>query len=166
MTASRCKSAVLAATFVALTSSVSTLALAQDATRTMANNSSVLIDGRTLTVTPGAAKGDISAQVKDLGAREIGTGAIIFRAGDKLYIIDSAPMPRGVMAMYDPDIERQRPYGLRDLDVERQRPQGLRDLTNADIERQRPQGLRDLDYERQRPQGLRDLTNEIGRAHV
>ena len=154
MTASRCKSAVLAATFVALTSSVSTLALAQDATRTMANNSSVLIDGRTLTVTPGTAKGDISAQVKDLGAREIGTGAIIFRAGDKLYIIDSAPMPRGVMAMYDPDIERQRPYGLRDLDYERQRPQGLTDL---DVRRYNPQGLRDLDYERQRPQGLTDL---------
>ena len=92
MTGSRCRSALLVATSVALTSSVSTLALAQDAARTIANNGSILVDGRTFTVTPGTAKGDVSAQVKDLGAREMGPGAIIFRSGDKLYIVDAVPL--------------------------------------------------------------------------
>ena len=172
MTGSRCRSALLAATSVALTSSVSTLALAQDAARTIANNGSILVDGRTFTVTPGTAKGDVSAQVKDLGARELGPGAIIFRFGDKLYIVDSAPLSRGSLALYyDPAIERQRPYGLReDADIERQRPRGLTDLdverqrprglTDADVERQRPRGLTDLDVERQRPRGLTDADVE------
>ena len=87
----RCHSAPLAAVVVALMSSVSTMALAQsqDASRTIANNNSLLIDGRTFSVTPGNATGDVSAQIAKLDAHELGAGAIIFRSGDKLYIADS-----------------------------------------------------------------------------
>jgi hypothetical protein len=162
MTAPRCQSATLFATVVVLASSVSTLALAQsqDASRTLANNDSLMIDGRTFKLTPGTAKGDVSAEITKLGARELGPGAIIFRNGDKLYIADSLPISPKALAMYDPriDIDRQRStQGLRDVDIERQRStQGLRDV---DIDRQRStQGLRDVDIDRQRStQGLRDV---------
>ncbi len=163
MPAPRTRSAIIAAATVALMSSVSmsALAQAQDAPRTIASNGSIMIDGRTFTVTQGAPKGDISPLIRSLGARELGPGAIIFRSDDKLYMVDAAPLVQRSTMAYDPAIERQRPYGLRDecvrpyamLDQERQRAYGLRD---TDIERQRPYGLRDLDVERQRPYGLHD----------
>ena len=59
----------------------------------IANNDSIFIDGKTFAVIPGRAKGDASAQIKALGARDLGPGAIVFRSGAKLYIV-SAPMPR------------------------------------------------------------------------
>ncbi len=158
MTTNGWKSAAAIATVAgALTSVVATSALAQspDAVRTLANGESLFIDGRTFSMTPGKAKGDAIAQIEQLGPRELGAGAIIFRSGDRLYIADSAPLPQSAMA-YESDIERQRPLGLRDadVDVERQRPLGLR--SDVDYERQRPLGLRsDVDYERQRPLGLR-----------
>ncbi len=186
MTAPRCQSATLIALVMALTSSVSTVALAQsqDASRTLGNNDSLLIDGRTFNITPGTAKGDVSAQITKLGAREIGAGAIVFRSGDKLYIADSMPISPGAL-IYNPDAERQRAYGmyvdcgqaasardpnclpiatLRDQDNARQQQSQL------DYERQRPLGLHDqdyarrqqsqLDYERQRPRGLTDTDIE------
>lgn len=58
---------------------------------TMADNDSIFIDGKNFTVTPGRAKGDSSVQIKALGARELGPGAIVFRSGEKLYIA-SAPL--------------------------------------------------------------------------
>ena len=172
MSAPRTRSAIIAAATVALMSSVSmsALAQAQDAPRTIASNGSIMIDGRTFTVTQGAPKGDISSLIRNLGARELGPGAIIFRSDDKLYMVDAAPLVQRSTMAYDPAIERQRPYGLRDecvrpyamLDQERQRAYGLRD---TDIERQRPYGLRDLDVERQRAYGLRDLDVERQRPY-
>ena len=164
MIASRYKQALLAATALALTSSVSTLALAQDAGRTIADNGGLFIDARTFTVTPRTANGDVSDQIKALRARDIGPGAIIFRSGDKLYLVDTPPLPR-TASNAQLDYDRQRPLGLRDsqLDYERQRPLGLRDA-QLDYERQRPLGLRDdADYERQRPQGLRDAQLDYDR---
>ena len=155
MTGPRCRSATLIAATVAMMSSVSTLAMAQsqDAVRSIANNDSIFIDGKSFSVTPGKSKEDVAAQIKNLGAREMGPGAIVFRSGDKLYIVDVAT-PYEKSASYDPAIERQRPLGLRDDDYTRQQPQGLRDTETA---RQQPQGLRDTDgYARQAPQGLRD----------
>jgi hypothetical protein len=40
-------------------------------------------------ITMGTAKGDPTAQIAKLGAKKISDGAIIFRAGDRLYIVDS-----------------------------------------------------------------------------
>lgn len=56
---------------------------------TVPNNDSIFIDGKNFTVTPGRAKGDAAMQIKALGARELGPGAIVFRSGEKLYIVSS-----------------------------------------------------------------------------
>jgi hypothetical protein len=39
----------------------------------------------------GVAKGDPAAQIAKLGAKKVSDGAIIFRSGDALYIVDSKP---------------------------------------------------------------------------
>jgi hypothetical protein len=56
---------------------------------TIANNDSIYIDGKNFTVTPGRAKGEASMQIKALGARDLGPGAIVFRSGEKLYIVST-----------------------------------------------------------------------------
>lgn len=56
---------------------------------TLPDNDSIFIDGKNFTVTPGRAKGDASMQIKALGARDLGPGAIVFRSGEKLYIVSS-----------------------------------------------------------------------------
>src|SRR5215813_5250314 len=88
MTGLKCKSAIIVATTIALTSSVSSLALAQaqNATHPIANYESIFIDGKALTVTQGSPNPDVGGQVARLGAHEVGPGAIIFRANDKLYM--------------------------------------------------------------------------------
>jgi Putative metallopeptidase len=55
----------------------------------IANNDSIFIDGTNFTVTPGRAKGNAASQIKSLGARDLGPGAIVFRSGEKLYIVSS-----------------------------------------------------------------------------
>jgi hypothetical protein len=57
----------------------------------IADNDGIFIDGKNFTVTPGRAKGDASTQVGALGARSLGPGAIVFRSGERLYIV-SAPL--------------------------------------------------------------------------
>ena len=79
---------------VGIASIVSNLAVAQSQTlppATIADNDSIYIDGKTFAITPGRAKGDTSAQIEALGARDLGPGAIIFRSGEKLYIV-AAPI--------------------------------------------------------------------------
>ena len=142
MTGIRCKSAILAATTIALVSGVSSMALAQaqNTARPIANNESIFIDGKALTITNGTAKGDVSAQIARLGARDVGPGAIIFRANDKLYVVDAPPLP--LYALNDPD--RQRSYG--GLNDDRQQSYG--GLNN---DRQRSYG--GLNGDRQRSYG-------------
>jgi len=72
---------------VGVASVLSNFAMAQSQTPPIADNDSIYIDGKTFVVTPGRAKGDVSAQIRALGARELGSGAIIFRSGEKLYIV-------------------------------------------------------------------------------
>jgi hypothetical protein len=72
----------------------SNLAAAQSQTLSPAvigDNDSIYIDGKTFSVTPGRAKGDTSMQIEALGARDLGPGAIVFRSGEKLYIV-AAPV--------------------------------------------------------------------------
>ena len=87
------KSAVQAifAAMVGLASGFSTLAGAQsqNAPGTIADNDSIFVDGKTFRITSGEGKGDASVQIKALGARELGPGAIIFRSRDQLYIVDA-----------------------------------------------------------------------------
>src|SRR4029077_11733918 len=58
-----------------------------DTLANLANNASIFIDGKTFEIRGGTAKGDVAAQMRALGARELGGGAIVFRSGDKLYIV-------------------------------------------------------------------------------
>ena len=57
----------------------------------LASNEGIYVDMKDFKITKGVAKGDPSAQIAKLGAREISDGAIIFRSGAKLYIVDGRP---------------------------------------------------------------------------
>src|SRR5215510_6637911 len=92
-------SGIVTATACGLMASASTCAQAQDALG-IANNDSVYIDATTFKVSPGKARGDVAAQIKKYGARELSQGAIVFRSGDKLYLLEAMPHER--YAMYDP----------------------------------------------------------------
>jgi hypothetical protein len=52
-----------------------------------ANNDSVYVDGNSFKIVPGKGKGDASALINKLDARELGAGEIIFRSGGKLFTI-------------------------------------------------------------------------------
>jgi len=54
-------------------------------------NEGIYVDMKGFKISKGAAKGDASQHVAKLNAREVTDGAIIFRAGDKLYIVDGRP---------------------------------------------------------------------------
>jgi hypothetical protein len=56
---------------------------------TIANNDSIFIDGKNFTITSGRAKRDAAMQIQTLGARDLGPGAIVFRSGEKLYIVST-----------------------------------------------------------------------------
>jgi hypothetical protein len=63
----------------------------QDVLGQLGANEGIYVDTKGFKISKGAAKGDASKHVVKLGAREVTDGAIIFRAGDKLYIVDSKP---------------------------------------------------------------------------
>jgi hypothetical protein len=88
------KSISFVGAIVGIASIVSNLAVAQSQAlppAAIADNDSIFIDGKTFSITPGRAKGDTSLQIEALGARDLGPGAIIFRSGEKLYIV-AAPV--------------------------------------------------------------------------
>jgi hypothetical protein len=94
MSSLQAKSISSIAAIVGIASIVSNLAVAQSQTlppATIADNDSIYIDGKTFAITPGRAKGDTAAQIEALGARDLGPGAIIFRSGERLYIV-AAPV--------------------------------------------------------------------------
>src|SRR6266700_6306197 len=84
--------------------SVATFATAhaQQTGLTIPDNDSVYIDAKSFQVVPGKGKGDAGVQIKDLAARELGTGAIIIRSGNKLYIAEGQTL-RGVVTAYAND---------------------------------------------------------------
>ena len=80
-------------TFFGFAVAVSTVAGMQQRTMIgeLANNEGIYVDLKAFKIAKGAAKGDPSTQIAKMGAREIADGAIIFRFGDKLYIVDGKP---------------------------------------------------------------------------
>ena len=175
MSARRCRSAAVIVAFLGLASSP-TIALAQsrDAARTLAKNDGLLIDGKTFDITRATGKGDASALIARLGAREIAAGAIIYRKDGKLYIADNVAVPPAAVvttdppavATADPAAERRRAQGIRDPNADCGQPAAVRDpsgdcrlaapLRDPASARQQPQGLHDTDAARQQPQGLHD----------
>src|SRR5712672_2372705 len=80
---------VAAVVGLASLSTRSAMAQSQQTQDVIADNDSILIDGKTFNVIVGKAKGDSAAQIRALGARDLGPGALIFRSGEKLYIVDA-----------------------------------------------------------------------------
>lgn len=60
----------------------------------LASNEGIYVNVQDFKIAKGAAKGDPSEQIKRAGAREVADGAIIFRSGNKLYIVDGKPSPQ------------------------------------------------------------------------
>ena len=54
----------------------------------LANNEGIFVDVSEFKISKGAATGDPSDHIVKSGAREVSEGAIIFRSGNKLYIVD------------------------------------------------------------------------------
>jgi hypothetical protein len=57
----------------------------------LATNEGIYVNVTDFKIAKGAAKGDPAAHLTTSGAREVADGAIIFRSGDKLYIVDGKP---------------------------------------------------------------------------
>ena len=57
----------------------------------LASNEGIYVDMKEFKINKGSAKGDPQAQIAKSGAREVSDGAIIFRSGAKLYIVDGRP---------------------------------------------------------------------------
>src|SRR5580704_7603524 len=78
-----------------LTSGFSTLAAAQtqSAPPMIANDDALFVDGMTFKVTPGKPKDDGASRINTSDAQELPQGMIIFRSGEKLYLVDAPPRP-------------------------------------------------------------------------
>src|SRR5215471_17768079 len=142
---------LVSAATIGLMSGVSAHAIAQvqPTARSIGNNESVFIDRNALTITQATAKDDVSPQIAKLDAHEIGSSMIIFRANDKLYIVDAPPLP-----LYALNDDRQRSYG--GLNDDRQRSYG-----GLNYDRQRSYG--GLNDDRQRSYGgLNDRQQSYG----
>ena len=58
---------------------------------TLSSNDGIYVDVKDFKISKGVAKGDPAAQISKLHAHEATDGAIIFRTGSKLYIVDAKP---------------------------------------------------------------------------
>lgn len=56
----------------------------------------IYVDTKNFTIIKGMAKSDPSAHMMKLGAQEVKDGAIIVRAGDKLYLVDADPAAKSL----------------------------------------------------------------------
>jgi hypothetical protein len=67
-------------------------AQSQDATPLLKDNDGIFVDKKTFKVVrANGAKGDPAATLARMGAREVSGAAVIYRLGDKLYIVDGTP---------------------------------------------------------------------------
>jgi hypothetical protein len=66
-------------------------ARSQLAPGTIADQQSLFIDGQTFKIVPGQAKPDAAASINNLGGRDVGPGVILYRSGERLYIL-GAPL--------------------------------------------------------------------------
>jgi hypothetical protein len=57
----------------------------------LASSEGIYVNMQDFKIAKGTAKGDLSDQLVKSGAKEVADGAIIFRSGNKLYIVDGRP---------------------------------------------------------------------------
>jgi hypothetical protein len=94
MSAEKIKNLVIVAATVALAASVSKIAFGSaqlEQIGSLSNNEGIVVDVATFKVARGAASSDQAVQIATLNAKQIADGAILFRSGDKLYIMDARP---------------------------------------------------------------------------
>jgi hypothetical protein len=60
----------------------------------LADNEAIIVDLKGFNIAKAGAKGDMSSHVDKLHAQEIGEGAVIFRSGNNLYIVDGKEVTR------------------------------------------------------------------------
>lgn len=54
----------------------------------LGNDEAIVVDLKSFNIAKAGAKGDTSSHIDKLKAQEVAEGAVIFRAGNKLYIVD------------------------------------------------------------------------------
>lgn len=107
MKLSRNVSVVAGIAAIGLIAAVSNFAGAQpavDVVGEIGDNEGFFVDAKTFKIARGKAKGDPTAAIAKLGAKEVGPGAIIFRHGDKLYMVEAprpAPSPQAMKDFQD-----------------------------------------------------------------
>jgi hypothetical protein len=126
--------AAAVAVALAASAAMSGAALAQNKLGSIGNNDSIFIDGKTFDILGGKAKGDVAAQIKNLGARELGGGAIIFRSNDKLYILGGTGAEAALLAGEGPI----------HIDYEEPKDPNLKETYNLMKERRMLEHFRDL----------------------
>jgi hypothetical protein len=109
MTNFKCVHRTIIAVWIGLAAGVSATpeARSQPASGTIADQESIFIDPQTFSIVPGRVRPDGLGAIRSLGGRDLGGGAIIYRSGDRLYIL-GAPLT----------LERGRPGGPGDLVVD------------------------------------------------
>ena len=91
MSPSKISLLAIAVASIGLAVGVSRFATAAPQPDGLASNEGIYVDKGTFKVMRGTAKTDPTAQIMKLGARPVEEGAIIFRSGDQLYIVDAVP---------------------------------------------------------------------------
>jgi hypothetical protein len=148
---------IVAGVTLAALAATPALAQSQDAARTLANGESIVIDGRTFSITPGTSNNDAAIPSGQPGARPLGAGVVIFRRGDGLYMVDRAPSPSTATTADTPASGPPRADGPRNSAVDCGRVSAVRDQVayappNPNGDCQDISGQRDM--ERQRPNAL------------
>jgi len=87
---------IAAAALVALAAAVPTAGIQAQSIVGLAEGDGIFVDGRNFEILHRNSRSGARDLVNALGAREIGPGAIVFRSGDKLYIVDA---PAGLPAV-------------------------------------------------------------------
>jgi hypothetical protein len=86
------KSLMVSGAVIGLLSSAPTLVAAQSREAlSIADKEGIYIDGKSFKVARGTANGEASSLIENSGARDLGPAAIVFRKGDKLYLVTVAP---------------------------------------------------------------------------
>ena len=91
MSPSKISLLAIAVASIGLAVGVSRFATAAAPIDDLVSNEGIYVDKGTFKVMRGMAKTDPTAQIMKLGARPVDQGAIIFRSGDQLYIVDAVP---------------------------------------------------------------------------
>jgi hypothetical protein len=87
-----CKSLIVSGAVIGLVSSAPALVAAQSREAlSIADKEGIYIDGKSFKIARGTANGEAPSLIEDSGTRELGPAAIVFRKGDKLYLVTVAP---------------------------------------------------------------------------